>query len=70
MSQNQGGDRLAAGMIRFQFQPAGSKVTQEAWDAMFEDFDAEKFRNSHAYTPPDGDAGVKSPTTPGSLVRT
>lgn len=70
MSQNQGGDALARGAVRFQFQPAGSKVSQERWDAMFDGFDAEKFRSSHAYTPPDGDAGVKSPATPGSLVRT
>lgn len=43
MSQNQGGDALARGCVRFQFQPAGSKVSQEKWDDIFKDFDSEKY---------------------------
>lgn len=44
MSQNQGGDALARGAVRFQFQPAGSKVSQKKWDDIFGDFNAEKYR--------------------------
>ncbi len=69
MSTNRG-DALARGAVKAQFPPAGGKVTQEQWEAMFDGFDAEKFRNSDAYTPPDGDAGTESPKTPAVLVRT
>lgn len=46
MSENRGGDVLAAGAIRCQFAPAGGKVTQEQWDAIFEGFDPEKYRRN------------------------
>lgn len=38
------GDALARGMVKAQFPPAGGKVTQKVWDAIFEDYDVEKYR--------------------------
>lgn len=58
MSQNKGGDVLARGSVRCQFAPVDSKkVSQEAWDAAFNDFDAEKYC-SNADAPANGDAGI------------
>lgn len=38
------GDRLARGQKSAIFPPAGTSISQKAWDKMFEDFDAEKYR--------------------------
>ena len=53
MSENGGGDCLARGAKSHTFQPAGSKTSQEAWDDIFKDFDAEKYRRN-ADVPPSG----------------
>lgn len=47
--QNTGGDTLARGGVRAQFNPSRT-TTQELWNAAFDDFDPEKYRS---------DAGVE-----------
>lgn len=66
MSNNGGGDQLARGMVRAQFCPAEG-VTQEKWDDIFKDFDADKFRDSDASGAPTGDDGPESGESPDSL---
>jgi hypothetical protein len=54
MSQNQGGDSLARGAVKFQFQPAGANVTQEKWDSIWEEEpkkDVEKPKTSGTVMP-------------------
>jgi len=40
---NKGGDVLARGNTSCQFPPAGGEVTQEKWDAMWQNEDGTKF---------------------------
>ena len=44
-TENGGGDQLARGATKVQFRPAGSKVSEKAWNDMFEGFDPEKFKS-------------------------
>lgn len=37
--ENSGGDKLASGAVKFQFRPAGSHMSKEAWDRMWENDD-------------------------------
>lgn len=53
------GDTLARGMAKAQFPPAGGNVTQSHWDAIFEDFDVEKYRRD-ADSQKAGDAGSRT----------
>lgn len=68
MSQNQGGDSLARGCVRFQFQPAGSKVSQEKWNDIFAGFDPAEYRRN-ADAEKTGNAGAESGETGGGTVR-
>jgi len=40
--QNGGGDKLARGLSRASFPPAGGNVSQERWDKMWETDDAKQ----------------------------
>ncbi len=60
--ENKGGDVLASGGVRCQFLAAGSKVSQEAWDAIWSD-DA-KIDGCDANVQAAGDAGASAGETP------
>lgn len=45
------GDRLARGAHSATYLTTEQKISQEAWDVMFEDFDAEKFKTSNPTDP-------------------
>jgi len=42
------GDKLARGLHKAQFPPAGGNVSQDKWDDIFGDFDPEAYKNSPA----------------------
>ena len=55
------GDALAKGASKAQFPPAGGRVSQQKWDSIFEDFDAEAYkRGGNADAPADGNVGAQS----------
>jgi len=60
--ENKGGDVLASGGVRCQFLAAGSKVTQEAWDAIWST-DEPKIDSRDADVPATGDAGAEPGTS-------
>lgn len=41
--QNNGGDVLARGASRAQFRPMGENISQEKWNAMWEDYDPTEY---------------------------
>ncbi len=58
---NKGGDVLARGNSKCTYPPAndGGQITQKRWDAMWEGFDTEAYKNK----PVEGGTGVKETTT-------
>jgi len=59
-TKNNGGDQLARGMHRAQFHTAEG-VSQEKWDSIFGDFDADRYRRN-AGGESAGDAGAEPGT--------
>lgn len=57
------GDKLARGSAKAQFPPAGGSVTQDKWNSIFEDFDAEKYRSGDSSVAPNRDVSVDSGET-------
>ena len=63
-TENKGGDTLASGGTRCQFRPAGSRMTQEDWDKMWEPEVTDGKNDSRdANVAAPGDAGAQSGET-------
>jgi len=58
--ENGGGDQLARGMSKASFRTAGSKVTQEKWDAIWAPEVENEERSSDSDTQTAGNVGLDS----------
>ena len=59
-TENKGGDTLAAGGVRCQFQPAGSRLTQAQWAAIWEPEVSNEDGNGSPNVEASGDVGADS----------
>ncbi len=54
------GDKLARGAVRASYLTTEKKISQKKWDAMFEDFDPEAFKNSESQKSVSGEKEINT----------